>query len=72
MAIMAPLALAAVLVGLYFVFDRRRYHGKSDRRASMVPTPEVFRDPASGVRMRVYEDPQSGAREYRQEPEETQ
>lgn len=55
----------ALLVGLYFVYDRRRYRGRST--SAQVPTGEVFRDPATGRRTRVYEDPRTGAREYRPE-----
>lgn len=60
-----PVLVIAVLVVLYIVFDRRRYHG--NRAAGLRPTKEVFRDPGTGRLMRVYEDPQTGAREYRAE-----
>lgn len=55
--------VTAILVGLYFVYDRRRYRGQT--HPGQRPTHEVFRDPATGQRMRVYEDPETGKRDYR-------
>jgi len=49
----------------YFVWDRR-YRGVE--RGSFQPTAEVFRDPTSGKLTRVYEDPATGKRQYRDEP----
>lgn len=59
------IALVAVfaVVG-YFVWDRR-YRGGGE--GSFRPTREVFRDPASGRLTRVWEDPRTGRREYREE-----
>lgn len=60
--------LACVLVFAvigYFVWDRR-YRGQGDGGA-LRPTGEVFRDPTSGKLTRVYEDPATGKREYREE-----
>jgi hypothetical protein len=48
----------------YFVWDRR-YRG--DKSGSFVRTNEVFKDPTSGKVTRVYEDPQTGKRQYREE-----
>jgi hypothetical protein len=49
----------------YFLWDRRyRGGGQGDFR----PTAEVFRDPTSGKLTRVYEDPSTGQRQYREEP----
>lgn len=64
-ALLIPFAIVAVLIGLYFAFDRRRYRGRAsgDQR----PTSEVFRDPSTGQVTRVYEDPETGARHYRPE-----
>lgn len=53
----------AILVGLYIVYDRQRYRGQA--HPGQRPTSEVFRDPATGQRMRVYEDPVTGKRDYR-------
>ena len=50
----------------YFVWDRR-YHGGAT--GSFRPTEEVFRDPSSGRLTRVWEDPKTGLRQYREEPE---
>jgi hypothetical protein len=49
----------------YFLWDRR-YRGVE--RGSFKPTGEVFRDPTSGKMTRVYEDPSTGKRQYRDEP----
>jgi len=48
----------------YFVWDRR-YRG--DSQGSFKPTGEVFKDPTSGKMTRVYEDPSTGRRQYREE-----
>ena len=49
----------------YFVWDRRYRGGE---HGSFKPTGEVFRDPTSGKMTRVYEDPSTGKRQYRDEP----
>lgn len=49
----------------YFIWDRR-YRGERD--GLFKPTGEVFRDPTSGKMTRVYEDPETGRRQYREEP----
>ncbi len=61
----APAIFISLAVVLYFAFDRRRYLGRGSSRAR--PTQEVFRDPKSGKLMRVWEDPGTGEREYREE-----
>ena len=48
----------------YFVWDRR-YRG--DEHGDFKPTGEVFKDPTTGKLTRVYEDPASGKRQYREE-----
>ena len=48
----------------YFIWDRR-YRGHKD--GVFTATGEVFRDPTSGKLTRVYEDPKTGARQYREE-----
>lgn len=49
----------------YFVWDRR-YRGQ--QHGTFKPTGEVFKDPSSGKLTRVYEDPTTGIRQYREEP----
>lgn len=49
----------------YFIWDRRYRGGQS---GNFLPTQEVFTDPSSGRRTRVYEDPATGKRQYREEP----
>ena len=48
----------------YFVWDQRYRGGGA---GSFKPTNEVFKDPTSGKLTRVYEDPATGRREYREE-----
>jgi hypothetical protein len=58
--------IAFAVVG-YFVWDRRYRGGQS--QGSFKPTGEVFKDPSSGKMTRVYEDPATGQRQYRDEPQ---
>lgn len=58
-------AVIAILLWLYWRWDRPRYRGTPG--AGLRPTDEVFRDPVSGQLMRVYEDPATGQRDYRPE-----
>jgi hypothetical protein len=65
--ITAVVVVVVVIIAVagYFVWDRRyRGGGKGEFR----PTDEVFLDPASGKLTRVWEDPSTGRREYREEP----
>ena len=48
----------------YFVWDRRYRGGEV---GAFQPTGEVFKDPTTGKMTRVYEDPKSGKRQYREE-----
>ncbi|MGH9466594.1 MAG: hypothetical protein ACRD1Y_04510 [Terriglobales bacterium] len=63
-----PIIAIVILVLLYLSFDRGRYHGRGSDDARQRPTQEVFLDPTTGRRMRVYEDPSTGARSYREDP----
>jgi len=63
-AIGAVVILVFAVIG-YFVWDQR-YRGRGGR--GFKPTGEVFRDPTSGRMTRVYEDPATGQRQYREEP----
>lgn len=60
-------ALVVIAVVTYLVWDRRRYRGRGG--GDFRPTGEVFRDPVTGKLTRVWEDPVSGSRQYREEPE---
>ena len=63
--------LAAVVVGVVIaIFGWDRYRGDrkgADPGSGSEPTSEVFVDPATGKRMRVWYDPATGDREYRAE-----
>lgn len=65
--------LALVVIGIVvalFGWDRYRGGRKPARGASAAqPTDEVFVDPQSGTRMRVWYDPATGHREYRPDGE---
>ncbi|HYM96238.1 MAG TPA: hypothetical protein VET26_02970 [Candidatus Sulfotelmatobacter sp.] len=58
------IVIVVAVIG-YFVWDRR-YRGGD--QGNFKPTGEVFKDPTSGKMTRVYEDPTTGARQYREEP----
>jgi hypothetical protein len=61
--------LAVVVLGIViaiFGWDRYRGNRKSAGSGSE-PTSEVFIDPATGQRMRVWYDPATGDRDYRAE-----
>jgi hypothetical protein len=63
--------LAVVVLGIVaaiFGWDRYRGDRKSaDTGSGSEPTSEVFVDPATGHRMRVWYDPATGDREYHAE-----
>lgn len=63
--------LAVVVLGIVFaIFGWDRYRGSrksGDTSKGSEATSEVFIDPATGKRMRVWYDPASGHREYRPE-----
>ncbi|TMC50315.1 MAG: hypothetical protein E6J20_17295 [Chloroflexi bacterium] len=62
--VVIAVVLVFAVVG-YFVWDRRYRGGE---HGSFKPTGEVFKDPTSGKMTRVYEDPATGQRQYRDEP----
>ncbi len=62
--VIGAVVLVFAVVG-YFLWDRR-YRGEHAGGA-LKPTGEVFKDPTSGKLTRVYEDPATGKREYREE-----
>jgi hypothetical protein len=63
--------IAVVVVGIVialFGWDRYRGNRKSAAGSgASQPTDEVFTDPDTGRRMRVWYDPSTGRREYRAE-----
>jgi hypothetical protein len=61
--------LAVVVVGVVFaLFGWDRYRsGRKSVSNNAEPTSEVFVDPVSGKRMRVWYNPRTGQREYRPE-----
>jgi hypothetical protein len=62
--------IAIVVVGVVIaLFGLDRYHGsrRSTSGDTAQPTDEVFIDPDSGRRVRVWYDQRSGKREYRPE-----
>jgi hypothetical protein len=59
------LLVNAIVVAAALVFERRGYHPKAPNPAALHPTGERFRDPTSGEVVEVWEDPATGAREYR-------
>lgn len=65
-AVLVVVVLVVAVIG-YLVWDRRRYRGGG--QGNFKSTDEVFRDPATGKLTRVWEDPSTGRREYREEPE---
>jgi hypothetical protein len=62
--------LAVVIAGIVialFGWDRYRGSRKTADDDSAHPTTEVFIDPETGRRMRVWYDPSTGKRDYRPE-----
>ena len=65
--IIVVVVIAGIVIAL-FGWDRYRGHRKSVSNGNTAePTGEVFIDPATGGRMRVWYDPKTGQREYRPE-----
>lgn len=69
MHILEWVILAVVLAGIVIaLFGWDRYRGsRKSRDATSQPTTEVFIDPTTGQRMRVWYNPSTGRREYHQE-----
>jgi hypothetical protein len=59
-------ALGAVVVVLAIIFERRGYDPKAVDSAALRRTDERMIDPVSGKLVEVWEDPRTGAREYRE------
>jgi hypothetical protein len=70
MGILEWIILAIVIAGIviaFFGWDRYRSHRPAEGDGDLLPTNEVFVDPASGQQMRVWYNQSTGAREYRAE-----
>jgi hypothetical protein len=71
MGIVDWVVIAVVIAGIVIaLFGWDRYRGNRKRAhndGTAQPTGEVFNDPATGQRMRVWYDPSTGQREYRPE-----
>ena len=61
---MLVVVVVIAVVG-WFLWDKRYRGGGAG--GAFKPTQEVFRDPTSGKMTRVWEDPATGSREYREE-----
>jgi hypothetical protein len=59
------LLLNAGVLAAALVFERRGYQPRAPNPAALRPTGERFHDPTSGDIVEVWEDPGTGAREYR-------
>jgi hypothetical protein len=65
--VVIAVVIAGIVIAL-FGWDRYRGNRKSaDGGGASQPTTEVFIDPETGRRMRVWYDPGTGKREYRPE-----
>jgi hypothetical protein len=70
MGIVELVVLVVVVAGIviaFFGWDRYRGGRKTAGGGTAQPTGEVFIDPATGQRMRVWYDSSTGQREYRPE-----
>jgi hypothetical protein len=63
--VVVAIVLAGIVIAL-FGWDRYRGSRKSPDATSQ-PTTEVFIDPTTGERMRVWYNPSTGRREYHKE-----
>jgi hypothetical protein len=64
--IVIVVVIAGIVIAL-FGWDRYRGGRKGADGGAAQPTSEVFTDPNTGRRMRVWYDPSTGQREYRDE-----
>jgi hypothetical protein len=70
MGIVELVILVVVVAGIvvaFFGWDRYRGSRKTAGSGTAQPTGEVFIDPATGERMRVWYDSSTGQRDYRPE-----
>ena len=67
--ILFELLVVAVVIGIAvwgFIFWDRRYRGAPGAGGQFQPTQETFRDPSTGRMMRVFFNPATGERQYRE------
>jgi hypothetical protein len=65
--VLLVVVIAGIVIAL-FGWDRYRGNRKNDSNGgASEPTSEVFIDPESGQRTRVWYDPETGKRDYRPE-----
>jgi hypothetical protein len=60
--------LALIMIAAYLIRWERYRTNPAATTSSVRPTTEVFVDPETKQRKRVWYDPATGAREYRDEP----
>ena len=65
MQVVVLVVVIAFAIAGYFIWDRR-YRGET--AGNFKPTNEVFKDPTTDKLTRVYEDPATGKRQYKEEP----
>lgn len=64
--VLIAVLIVAIIIAV-FGFDRYRGRGKKTGSSDAQPTSEVFTDPETGKRTRVWYNPATGEREYRAE-----
>jgi hypothetical protein len=62
------LLVNAGIVAAALLFERSEYKPKAPNPGALQPTGERFQDPTTGELIDVWEDPGTGAREYRPRP----
>jgi hypothetical protein len=62
------LLVNAAIVAAALLFERSAYRPKAAEPGALQPTGERFQDPTTGQLIEVWEDPATGAREYRPGP----
>jgi hypothetical protein len=65
--VIVAVVIAAVIIALLGLDRYRGSRKKGDSSTSAQPTEEVFADPETGRRTRVWYDPLTGERQYRPE-----
>jgi hypothetical protein len=60
--------LVVVVLTVAFGWDRYKSRQSATPSAGLQPTTEMFIDPETGKRQRVWYDPTTGKREYHDEP----